>query len=450
METLGPVNMAKIDLNNLNGKKILPDKGFQAEIYNQLPWIFKEGCNELTDPNEKAVFLIGALGVVSGLLPNIWGLYDGQQVNANLYVYLLGRYGGGKGSLMYSKMLGFQIHKSMIEVSKADNDQFEIENELYKAEFQKWKKSKIGDPPKKPIQPQQKLLFIPANNSKSGLFELLSGNEESGIMFESEGDTLADAIRQDYGNFSDGLRKAFHHESISFYRRLNKEFIEIENPKISVVISSTFDQLLALIPTAENGLFSRFLFYELPHEPKFRNVFDASKDNYLPVFSGLGEQMKQVYEYFKADTYGFKFQLTEPQQAGFIEYFRALKLEIQDNLTFELDGTINRLGLQFFRIAMIFTTLRQYYSSTIDREMFCSDQDFQLTKNIISELKNHALNIYFKLPEPKPVSNKFQGKAETVQQAIELHNSGLSYGEISQRIYNNPNHKSTIYRWIHS
>lgn len=443
-------NGVKINLNNLKNKPIIPGHEFPAEIYDQLPTILFEGCKELTDPNEKAVFLIGGLGVISGLLPNVWGLYDGLIVNTNLYFYLLGRYGGGKGSLFFAKLLGQSVHNKYLEQSKSDLEAFEFENELYKAEASKWSKQKIGDPPKKPIQPTQKLLFIPGNNSKSGFFELLSGNGESGILFETEGDTLTDAIKQEYGNFSDGLRKFYHHEAVSFYRRLNKEFIEIKNPRLSIVISSTFDQLLKLIPTAENGLFSRFIYYELPHEPSFKDVFDTAKDRYLPVFTGLGEQMQQVYEYFKADTFGFKFQLSEPQQAEFLEYFRALKLEIQENLTNDLDGTINRLGLQFFRIAMILTTLRQYFSGTIHREMVCSDPDFQLTKRITGILKIHALNTYFKLPEPKVVNNKFQGKAETVQQAIELHNTGLSYGEISQQIYNDTKHKSTIYRWIHS
>ena len=45
----------------------------------------------------------------------------------------------------------------------------------------------------KPIKPTQKALFIPANNSKTGVFDILSNNEERGIIFETEADTLADA-----------------------------------------------------------------------------------------------------------------------------------------------------------------------------------------------------------------------------------------------------------------
>jgi len=81
------------------------------------------------------------------------------------------------------------------------------------------------------------MLYIPANNSKSGIYQLLEENDDKGIMFESEGDTLADAIKQDYGSFSDTLRKAFHHENLDLFRRGNEELIEINKPELSVVLS---------------------------------------------------------------------------------------------------------------------------------------------------------------------------------------------------------------------
>lgn len=64
----------------------------------------------------------------------------------------------------------------------------------------------------KPNKPPEKMLFIPANNSTTGVFQLLFDNEGRGLMFETEGDTLAQAFKTDYGNYSDGFRKAFHHE----------------------------------------------------------------------------------------------------------------------------------------------------------------------------------------------------------------------------------------------
>ena len=70
------------------------------------------------------------------------------------------------------------------------------------------------------------MLFIPANNSATGVFQLLSENDGSGLIFETEGDTLSHSFKSDYGNFSDGLRKASHHEPISFFRRKDNEYVD--------------------------------------------------------------------------------------------------------------------------------------------------------------------------------------------------------------------------------
>jgi len=49
-------------------------------IINELPNMLKKPCDFLVDETEKEVFLIGAIGVISGLLPNIKGLYSGKWI----------------------------------------------------------------------------------------------------------------------------------------------------------------------------------------------------------------------------------------------------------------------------------------------------------------------------------------------------------------------------------
>jgi hypothetical protein len=442
----------KIDLNKLNGNgQPLKKSGFPASVYKNLPRILSDGCNELTDETERAVFLISGLGVISGMLPNVSGLYDGRTVYPNLYVYTVAPYGSGKGGAMFARELGMKVHRDKVESTQAAKTQYYNELETYKIELKAWKKLKSGEPPARPQEPGQKLFFIPANNSKTGFHELQAENDGAGTIFETEGDTMADAIRQDYGNFTDGLRKSFHHEPISFYRRLNKEYIEIENPRISLFLSSTFDQLLTLIPTAENGLFSRFLFYELQPEPGFKNVFDKHKTNHQDFFRKLGDSMAELFYSLQNDPDGFVFRLTDQQKDSFVKHFQSLKSEIQENITTDLDGTIHRLGLIFFRIAMILTVLRKLLrqdGGEVYREMYCTDQDFKLTQDIIEALKNHAISVYLQLPQSKHFNNRHIDKADQVKKALELHQAGLSYGEISQQIFGDKTHKSTVYRWI--
>lgn len=46
-------------------------------------------------------------------------------------------------------------------------------------------------------------------------YQALSDNHGWGVIFETEADTLTQALKTDYGDYSDGLRKAYHHEPIT-------------------------------------------------------------------------------------------------------------------------------------------------------------------------------------------------------------------------------------------
>ena len=111
------------------------------------------------------------------------------------------------------------------------------------------------------MQGEQKTLIIPANSSASSLISILHDNDGIGLLFETEGDTLSQTLKSEHGNYSDLLRKAFHHETISMSRRKDREYLEIDNPRVSVVLAGTPEQVRHLIPDAENGLLSRFIFY---------------------------------------------------------------------------------------------------------------------------------------------------------------------------------------------
>jgi hypothetical protein len=411
-----------IDLNI-----ITPDtrRTFPETVFDGMPAMFSDGLTVLTDPTEKSVFMMGALGVISGLIPNVMGLYDGAFVTPNLYVYILGGYGSGKGSLRYARELGNHVHRQkMAETTQAKETRLE------------------GEP-----EPPQRLHFIPGNSSKTGFFELLHANQGGGTLFESEGDSLADALRMDYGNFSDGLRKAFHHEQISYYRRTGREFVEIDNPRLSVVLTSTVDQLLALIPTAENGLFSRFCYFTLSPDPTFKNVFDQAKTDYTAKFRDIGFALKEIYNFLNGQPDQVVFTFTPDQKTRFLEYFQQMKTAMQNDVSHDLDGLINRLGLQYFRIAMILSTFRHFEADGLNNPMFCGDQDFELARDIVAILKTHAVDVYAQLPQGD-YEHKHIAKAENVKKAIELNRAGQTYRQISENIFGTQTHVSTIFRWI--
>jgi hypothetical protein len=159
--------------------------------------------------------------VISGILPNVIGYYDGKPCAPNLYCYILAPYGAGKGALNYAEYLGRQVHQKRVENYRLEKEQYQQEYAEYLRDLAAAKKGG-NTTPEKPEEPKVKLLFIPANNSKSGVLELLGNNDGKGIIFETEGDALTTALQTDFGNYSDSLRNAFHHEPITFFRRTAK------------------------------------------------------------------------------------------------------------------------------------------------------------------------------------------------------------------------------------
>ena len=84
--------------------------------------------------------------------------------------------------------------------------------------------------------------------------------------------TLGNVIKQEWGSYSDLLRKTFHNERVSSSKKINNEFIEVNNPHMSVALSGTPNQVSGLIASAEDGLFSRFLFEIFKVEQKWKDV----------------------------------------------------------------------------------------------------------------------------------------------------------------------------------
>lgn len=422
------------------------EQRFSSAIFGNLPPLLKDACSQFSESTEKEVFLVSALGIVSGILPNVWGYYDGQIVYPNLFVYNIGAYGIGKGTLKYAQMLGMSIHKQRRETYKAELLQ-------YKEDCASAKENNSVPPDK----PGNKILFLPADNSKSGIIQAMDDNNSSGIICETEADSLENAISKDYGGFSDLLRKAFHHERISLSRRGDSEYREVEQPKLSIVLTSTPDQYQKLIPTVQNGLFSRFLHYRLSPSREFKNVFDARKSEYPDYFRKLGDTFKDIYnELQRLENRPIEFDLRDNQKEQFLTVFREWKEEAGEYVSTDLDGTVNRLGLICFRISMIFTALRNFEDGDFSNTLLCSDQDFENALNIVAILKRHAVAVFYQLPNP-PVSREaakyeqeLNDKASDVARCQALFKKGKSYAEIANTVLGDAGKKSTVWRWLNT
>lgn len=396
-----------------------------GKVHEELPEFLKRVVNVSTSDEERDLLLLGSLVSLSSCFPKLYGIYDGRKVFANLYLFVTAQASAGKGRLIHCKQLVKLVHKEMREQARLLKQQHELEM----AEHNSGKSGENGA--EKPAKPPEKMLFIPANNSTTGVFQLLSDNEGRGLIFETEGDTLAHAFKSDYGNYSDGFRKAFHHETISYYRRTDREYVDIEQPSLSAVLSGTPNQVSALIPNAENGLFSRFIFYFMNLKPLWKDVWAENNSEGLDAyFDGLGQEFLELFKILSSGP-EIEFSLTREQRAEFNRYFS----QVQDKyLILQGQGymaTVRRLGLIAFRICMIFSALRVLETGESDTKLTCEERDFQSALAIINVIVQHASSVFSQLPE-EPTPMKRKNRKEKFLSALPKYFSRKEYAAIAE------------------
>ncbi|MGO2357349.1 MAG: DUF3987 domain-containing protein [Mesonia sp.] len=377
----------------------LPD-----EIFPKLPHILKEGCKAFSDRRERDVFFTGSLTVLSGCIEVISGGYRGKTHFANLFSFIIAPAASGKGALTYAKDLGEKYHDKLVKESQAAYKQYQIEL----AEYKKMASNKKNDvsqiPP--PEEPPFKVLYIPANNSSARVIQQLKEGEEKGIFCETEADSMGNVLKQDWGGYSDLLRKAFHHEPISYSRKTNKEWVELKRPKLSVALAGTPGQVQNLIASAEDGLFSRFLFYTFKSEVVWIDAAETNNGvNLTEHFDKLSNQVLEFIEYYKHHA-DITFKLTDKQWALLNDYGRECLYTVATFVSEDLSSTAKRLGLIVYRIAMILTVLRYYENGEIETTYTCSDEDFEIALALIKVYQEHSIFMFKELPKNGSVTDE--------------------------------------------
>ncbi|WP_417620060.1 DUF3987 domain-containing protein [Oceanihabitans sediminis] len=426
---------------------------FPKSLYFDIPEYLQQVVEVATSDEERDILLLGSLAAISACFPKIYGIYDGKKVFSNLFLFVTAQASAGKGRLVHCRQLVNPIHKELREEAKLHKQHFEIEMAEYNAN-----KGKV-EGIEKPARPPEKMLFVPANNSSTGAYQLLGDSDGKGLIFETEGDTLAHAFKSDYGNYSDGFRKAFHHETISYYRRTDREFVDIESPCLSTVLSGTPKQVSALIPSAENGLFSRFIFYYMNVKPVWKNVFASTTENGLDdYFENLGNQFYELYKLLKVNG-DFQFHLTADQQEQFNQFFSEIQVKYLNLQGMDYMATIRRLGLIAFRFCMLFSALRilemphiqfnkngvafdrstgeiynlGHQTGDTSNKLICEERDFQASLAMIKVLVKHSSKVFGELPQEETKPTR-KNRKEKFLYALPRNFNRQKYLEVAKKL----------------
>ncbi|CAA0155432.1 DUF3987 domain-containing protein [Tenacibaculum maritimum] len=347
----------------------------EKSVYKNLPDILKSLTN-LFDGREKDIVLLSSLGVLSNCIPNVFGIYDGENIYPHLYIIIIAPPASGKGVMNNSRILIEKIHDKILNDSRTENSICEQDK----------KKNKDNIEP----CPNLQVKILPANISNAEMYSYLGSSQHGVLIMESEADTMSNMLNNDWSNYSDVLRKAFHHEPISISRKIEKVFEDIKEPKLAMVISGTPDQLKPLIKSKENGLFSRFIIYNFDEVSEFKNVFAQKTRNNKTVFNKIGEEIYDLYGILANTTESIEFSFTESQQRKFLSRIKPIRNDIINNHSEAFISNLHRHGLVLFRIAMILTVLRNKSTIKEQKSIVCSDRDFITALYLTKTLLRHS------------------------------------------------------------
>lgn len=346
------------------------------------PYPLEEILKAGTSPAQRDVLLLGALTVLgAGMGRNVRSSYGGKMVSPSLQTFVVALPAAGKGILSLVRLLTEPIHDEIRQAVTESMKSYRREKAAYDAMGKERGKAEI------PEMPLNKMFLISGNNTGTGILQNIIDSDGTGLICESEADTISAAIGSEYGHWSDTMRKAFDHDRLSYNRRTDHEYREVKKTYLSVLLSGTPSQVKPLIPTAENGLFSRQVFYYMPAIHHWQNQFDRNDSDLEDTFKALGMEWKDKLKNIVMNGI-FTLHLTDGQKDEFNRLFS--RLFVRSGLTNgnEMSSSVARLAINICRIMEVVAMLRAMEQGEITASPYVSPDPHTATDN----LKDHIVS----------------------------------------------------------
>lgn len=316
---------------------------------------------------QRDILLLGVFTVLGGTLnKRVRVLYGQKDMYPCLQTFIVAPPASGKGALTWVRRLAEPIHEEMMARYKDS-----LKN--YREEKNRW--DSLGKKRSETLEPEQpplKMFLIAGDNSGTGILENLIEADGVGLICETEADTVSTAIGADHGHWSDTLRKCHDHERLAFNRRTNREYRECPASYLSVLLSGTPAQVRPLIPSAENGLFSRQLFYRMPPIDEWADQFEQGDEDMDSLFSDWGRQWKKLVDYLHERVNVIQFHLSDTQKERFNSCFARIFGHAGLSYGYPMRSSVARIAINICRIASVVAFLRSVESLFIPQAILDS------------------------------------------------------------------------------
>ncbi len=310
--------------------------------------IIKAGGNMI----QHDIMLLGALTALGACMSRyVRCLYGGKYHHPNLQCFVVAPSASGKGILSYIRLLVEPIHDEIRTEVATQMKAYKKEKAAYDAMGKERSKMEA------PQMPPNRMFLISGNNTGTGILQNIMDSDGTGLICEAEADTLSTAIGSDHGHWSDTLRKAFDHDRLSYNRRTDQEYREVKKSFLSVLISGTPSQVQTFIPTAEDGSYSRQMYYYMCGISKWISQFMDNGIDWEEIFTAMGLEWKGKLSEIKA--HGIHtLQLTDEQKEEFDTVFSGLFERSSVANGREMYSFVARLAVNLCRIMSEVAVLR--------------------------------------------------------------------------------------------
>lgn len=360
-------------LTNLNSMEGQEDLRIVEHLDMQkLPESVQQMLSLASTPEEQDIILIATLAAASACLPNLYFTYGptGKKYYANLQCFILAAAASGKG-----------IANQALEMVRVIDEQYP--------------------------------LLIAGDSTLAAFYKALEERDGCGYLHESEGSVITDIWRTSAANYNTALRKAAEHEPIS--RNRVKGASEIKNPRLSMLLTGTFGQYKALVPSVENGYFSRLLTVVIKGTNPFDKRYVSSKGGQSAVPRIIGQRLLRTYEALM-NAGEREWSLTEAQKERLGEHLETEYGTLIGLLGDNFHSAVIRMAVQIERIAMVLSVMR-LEPSVISHQysaFLCSDADYQTAEIIGNRILLHMAAAYRLIdgdaqevvPEIKPIDQR--------------------------------------------
>ena len=330
-------------------------------------------------PAQRDILLLGAVTVIGATLNKLMSFtYGRKNKYPCLQTFVVAPPASGKGALTWVRRLAEPIHDSLLDAYNRKMQDYRQE----KIRRETMGKEKATQP--EPEQPRMKMFLITGDNSGTGMLENLMDAGGAGLICETEADTVSTAIGSEYGHWSDTLRKSFDHERLAYNRRTNHEYRECKQSYLSVLLSGTPAQVRPLIPSAENGLFSRQVFYCMPPIDEWADQFNLSDTDYDRTFTLWGEDWKRLLDSLSANVSNIRLELSPGQKQTFNLHLARLFVRAGALHGDPMKSTVTRIAINLCRMLSVVALLRSL-TALLPSEENRKETDYgNLTRQLIA------------------------------------------------------------------